>query len=227
MEGLPVKRIEKPVLSEVLSYQAPFLIDKLYKNSIVDSKDEGRQLFTELKRWMLLTRLDKTKIWPMHSLRIDEVWHQFVLFTDEYIKFCQFFFGSYIAHSPSNAPGIEDIDASLFGSFSEFGKAYYKVFDIELPEIWFDEKSVNANRRILNEDAGKLFLKDDEDGMINMINENGSILLTINSLAREAMEFIVSTKAFYVRELSGGLTDEEKNQLISTMIEFKILKVAS
>ena len=162
----------------------------------------------------------------MYSFRIDEVWHQFVLFTDEYIKFCDKYFGSYLSHCPDNAPGNKDDDDSLIGSFSEFAQVYTRIFNIGLPNEWFDEKSVNINRRILNDNAGKLFLEE-KDGTVDMINGNGKILLSINLFAKDAIAFVASTKAFYVRELPGGLTDEEKVILAMTLVEFNILRVAS
>jgi hypothetical protein len=72
---------------ESLAYEAPFLIEKLLKERIVDTKEEAEALFTEVKRFILLVRSDETTLWDMHSLRIDEAWHQFVLFTAEYIEF--------------------------------------------------------------------------------------------------------------------------------------------
>ena len=67
-----------------LAYDAPFLIEKLNKDQIVDSAAEGEMLFTEVKRYLVLTRLDPHISWQMYSTRVDEVWHQFVLFTHEY-----------------------------------------------------------------------------------------------------------------------------------------------
>ena len=52
----------------------------------------------------MLSQVDRTTAWRMHSLRVDEVWHQFVLFTVEYVTFCKRYFGRYVHHSPSNAP---------------------------------------------------------------------------------------------------------------------------
>jgi hypothetical protein len=226
MEALPAEHTEKPVSFDVLTYEAPFLIEKLLNDAMIESMEEGEQLFTEVKRWMLMVHNDRSKTWEMYSLRIDAVWHQFILFTDEYMKFCDRYFGAYFSHSPGNAPGSAQADQSSIGSFSEFKQRYEAIFGIKLPDVWFDERSVNLHRRLLNDNAGKLFLEE-KDELINMINTDGKILLTINLLARDAISFIAATKAFYVRELPGDLTDEEKILLARTLVEFNILRVTS
>jgi hypothetical protein len=226
MQSFPVEHTQKPISFDVSIYQAPFLIEKLLKDCIIDNTEEGEQLFAEVKRWMLLSQLDKSKIWEMYSYRIDEVWHQFILFTDEYMKFCDRYFGAYFSHSPGNAPGNSEKDDLLTGSFGEFKQLYEKTFKTELPTQWFDEKSININRRVLNYNVGKFFLED-KDGRVNMINDNGGLVLSINLFARDAIAFIAATKAFYVRELPGELTNEEKIFLITSLVEFHILRVAS
>src|SRR5436189_1421812 len=85
---------------DALTYEAPFLIEKLLKDRIVETPEEGEAIFTEVKRWIALIRTDRTKDWEMYSARIDEVWHQFILFTREYIEFCNQFFGAYVSHIP-------------------------------------------------------------------------------------------------------------------------------
>jgi hypothetical protein len=91
-------------VEDALTYEAPFLVEKLLKDHVVDSADEAQALFDEVKRYIVLVRSDDTTPWKMYSLRVDEVWHQFVLFTREYIEVCLRFFGAYIQHNPSNAP---------------------------------------------------------------------------------------------------------------------------
>jgi hypothetical protein len=61
--------------------------------------------------------------------------------------------------------------------------------------------------------------------MVELIGHNGAVLFSVSDLAREALEFIARTGAFYVRELPGGLTDDEKLALISTMVDARLLRV--
>ncbi|SIT58661.1 hypothetical protein BQ8794_550004 [Mesorhizobium prunaredense] len=48
----------------------------------------------------------------------------------------------------------------------------------------------------------------------------------INDIARDALEFISCTGSFYVRELPGTLTDDEKVGLVATLVEHRVLRVA-
>src|SRR4029453_16710680 len=88
----------------VLSYEAPFLIEKLLKERIVGTQEEGEALFAEVKKYLVMCQAEPDVIWNVYSARVDKVWHEFVLFTREYAVFCQGLFGRYLHHSPSNAP---------------------------------------------------------------------------------------------------------------------------
>ncbi|WJH34578.1 hypothetical protein N6H14_33225 [Paenibacillus sp. CC-CFT747] len=55
-------------------------------------------LFFELKRYFMLTAILKQV--PMFSSRVDDVWHEMLLFTREYQSFGEAFTGSPIHHSP-------------------------------------------------------------------------------------------------------------------------------
>jgi hypothetical protein len=63
--------------------------------------------------------------------------------------------------------------------------------------------------------------------MVDLLNEQGEALLSVNELARGAVEFIAQTGAFYVRELPGDLTDEEKVGLIATLVEYGVCRVGA
>ena len=212
---------------EALAYEAPFLIEKLLKEHIADTREEAQALFTEVKRFIVLVRCDDTTLWDMHSLRIDEAWHQFVLFTAEYIDFSLRYFGTYIDHSPSNAPErpIEGPPRSV-STFEDFQQRYAELFGIELPQTWYDETHVKPHRRVLNDHAGTWRLHQ-EDGMSHLCGVESEVLLSVSELAHEALRFVAETPAFYVRELPGGLDDGEKVALIATLVEFRLLRVGS
>jgi hypothetical protein len=213
-----------PGAVEALDYQAPFLIEKLVKDCFVDTSEEACALFTEVKRYLVLSHVDRTKTWKMHSLCVDEAWHQFVLFTVEYSGFCTKYFGRYRHHFPSNAP-----DAGFGGApeatLAEFGDRYRDFFGMDLPQVWDDSSWVNPHRRVVHRrDCGQLALGS-VDGMVDLIDRDGRAFLSVSDIAGEALRFIASTGAFYVRELPGDLTDEEKVALVSTLVEIKVLRV--
>lgn len=220
----PPQTHDQPDFRGALDYQAPFLIEKLIKERIVDTAEEGEALFTEVKKYLVLTRMDRHVSWQMYSTRVDDVWHQFVLFTREYAMFCDQHLGGFAHHRPSNAPELaskQDLEPSTFKGFRA---RYREVFGQELPDCWMDERSVMLARRLIHDKA--LFVSEDAD-RVSLLDEDGTVRFSVDSLAREAVTFIASTGAFYVRELPGDLTDEERVAIAATLVEQRLLRVAS
>jgi len=63
--------------------------------------------------------------------------------------------------------------------------------------------------------------------MVELLNSDGDSLFAVKDLARDALEFIARTGAFYVRELPGSLDDEEKVALATALVQCKVLRCAS
>jgi hypothetical protein len=61
--------------------------------------------------------------------------------------------------------------------------------------------------------------------MIDLLTPAGDVLVSVNEFARDALSFVARTGAFYVRELPGDLTDDEKVALVATLVEYRILRV--
>src|ERR1044072_5387224 len=64
--------------SPALTYEAPFLIEKLMKDRVVESVDEGEALFREVKRYLVMVAADRSAVWSMYSLRVDQAWLNFI-----------------------------------------------------------------------------------------------------------------------------------------------------
>ncbi|MCP3811255.1 hypothetical protein NLX62_02730 [Mycobacteriaceae bacterium Msp059] len=206
-----------------LDYEAPFVIDKLVKERFVDTAQDALALFTEVKRYLVLSNLDRTKSWKMHSLAVDEAWHQFVLFTAEYNAFCARHFGRYRHHAPSNAPDTGDKHAPE-ATPAEFRDRYREVFGADLPAVWEDSTWVTPRRRVVNYFPGQWTLSSD-GAMIDLIDGRRRVLLSVSAIAEGALRFIVDTGAFYVREVPGDLTDQERVSLVAALVDLKVLRV--
>ena len=113
-----------------LTFEAPYLIEKLVKDRVCSDETEAQALFREVKRYFYLNRMDQSAVWEMYSLRIDEIWHQFVLFTRQYMDFCASYYGAYLPHSPSNAPEQPKQPGRTVpvASFEDFRAYYEKTF---------------------------------------------------------------------------------------------------
>jgi hypothetical protein len=208
-----------------LHYEAPFLIEKLVKERIVGTQEEGKALFTEVKRFLVLSRVVPSVLWNVYSSRVDEVWHQFVLFTREYIEFCHRSFGEYIHHSPSNAPEPLNNSNVEPSTFPTFRSQYQALFGVPLPNCWLDERNVTLSGRVIHDGAGRTTVSI-EDGMAMLIDVDGTVVLSVSDIAAEALEFMCRNGTFYVRELPGDLTAAEKTGLVSTLVEHRMLRLA-
>ena len=217
-------------IAAVLAYEAPFVIERLVKNGSVDSEQDGLALFDAVKRYMIIAASDRKVSWSMYSMRVDEAWHQFILFTRAYATFCDRFFGRYVSHVPSNEPAPDgtapaSVAAEESSTFTGFRTRYEELFGHPLPDVWFDERSVTPWRRVLNEQAGTWTVCDHGE-KVGLVGAEGRLLLTMSGFAREALAFLAQTRVFYVRELPGDLIDAEKVALITALIGSGLLQIA-
>lgn len=86
-------------LSTVLKYKNEDVIDRFLVMYDIE-KVEAQKIFNETLKWLWLgNKVDGVFI-DDSTLIIDEMWHNFILFTQDYEKFCLYNFGRYIHHQP-------------------------------------------------------------------------------------------------------------------------------
>jgi len=86
-------------LSVVLTYRNEDVIDRFLALYNIE-QSEAEKIFTETLKWLWLgNKVDGVFI-DDSTLIIDEMWHNFILFTQEYEYFCMQNFGRYIHHQP-------------------------------------------------------------------------------------------------------------------------------
>lgn len=110
------------------NFQAPFLEEKLLVENIFNSNDKYQEAFLEFKKFAYIAKQNKNI--AMTSKSVDHVWHQFILFTRQYMDFCETHIGEYLHHNPSTSfEKVSNLDVKRFIS------AYESNFG-EIPEIW-------------------------------------------------------------------------------------------
>ena len=116
-------------LSGIEEYDLWFVIERVERKGGVAPHLIG-QAVEEFKKYMALIALGHAEI-GMSSPEVDEIWHNFILFTREYGEFCEKFCGRIVHHRPntSRRPRLPE------GSVEEFVSAYNKFFG-EPPPIW-------------------------------------------------------------------------------------------
>ena len=88
------------LLDEVMGYQNPDLIHRL-KDNLGLSEEEAQELFADTKWFLYLCGTVPGRWGPPE--KIDACWHEFILFTQDYEKFCEEYFGRFIHHNPRRA----------------------------------------------------------------------------------------------------------------------------
>src|SRR5262245_42313769 len=91
-------------LEDVLAYRCPDVLRRFRKLFDV-SPTEAAALFREVKKLLWLTARQHARGREAPTLfgcqaMMDEMWHNFVLFAEEYERFCVRFFGHVIKHHP-------------------------------------------------------------------------------------------------------------------------------
>ncbi|MED3550798.1 hypothetical protein [Cytobacillus praedii] len=96
------------------------------------TENEYQWKFFELKRYFVLNSLLKSV--PMFSEEVDEVWHEMLMFTKDYEKFSQKFYGEFLHHMPNME--IEPIP----GERAFFDWMYLSLFEPRLNShiLWGD-----------------------------------------------------------------------------------------
>lgn len=86
--------------------------------------DEVEWTFFEMKRYFLLNAVIKDV--PMFSAKVDEVWHEMIMFTVDYERFTDRFFNRFLHHQPN----VETIPSPQPNKRAFFDWMYAHLFDI-------------------------------------------------------------------------------------------------
>ncbi|MEP1555057.1 hypothetical protein [Paraglaciecola sp.] len=95
-------------LEDVISYKNDDVIDRFIKIYGIE-KDQATIIFNSTKKWIWLcyyrrkVNAEQNLVIDSPLVIIDEMWHNFVLFTKGYSEFCKRFFGHYMHHAPTSS----------------------------------------------------------------------------------------------------------------------------
>jgi len=84
-------------MKSIQSYQNPSLLARYIKEENVNN-DTANVHFTALKKFLKLSAQTAKPCFP--SKDIDEIWHNFILFTKDYQFFCDNYLQQFIHHIP-------------------------------------------------------------------------------------------------------------------------------
>lgn len=117
---------DEELWQSILAYDLSTVTETFAERNELYGKD-AKVLEIECKRFLYLAAITPNLI-IAPTKPIDEYWHQFVLFTQEYQKFCNQFAGWFVHHNPLAGPDHETffkrtqhMVQKVFGQFKEVG----------------------------------------------------------------------------------------------------------
>ena len=151
--------IDKAQLENMLQYSNDDIISRFRDMFDVDD-DEAQDLFIEIRKFLFICQLKGIFI-PDDLLILDEMWHNFILFTKEYHFFCDTYFGRYFHHLPASKKEKEDHkikseanpDATMSEYLERMEHLMSTTFDYlgeETVTKWFVEYPVKYSKENIN-----------------------------------------------------------------------------
>lgn len=137
--------VKVAALQDVLSYRHAGVVSRYLKDH-GGSPVEAEEIFVNLLAWLYLgARAAEVRnpavvvsMYP-ELLKIDEMWHSFVLYTRDYAEFCQEHFGSFIHHEPADHGRSVAAHGSGAG-LAEFLSFAYDELGEQTVYRWFVER---------------------------------------------------------------------------------------
>jgi hypothetical protein len=112
---------------------SPLLLARFMVRSPNNNLERANRAFVALKQFLLVSAQQKSLHSCSPSQPIDEMWHEFLMFTEEYQGFCLDWLGTMVHHhpiSPASDPAITE------DTYRLTRKAAQKMFGTLDPEFW-------------------------------------------------------------------------------------------
>jgi hypothetical protein len=137
-------------LEDILEYKNPPVVRRFQKEN-PQKADRAEAIFTDLMRFFWGTKkhvLDRTQepqnedlnffyIMDEDMREIDQMWHVFLLYTRDYMDYCQKYFGQYLHHQPDLVPLFEKNGFSFETNLEKFLNYNYELFGEDTIRRWF------------------------------------------------------------------------------------------
>ena len=126
---------KEDIVAAAMAFPMGRVLDK-YVLSFDVPLDEARSQERELKRFLALCAMGGAKARYGIGKPVDDLWHEFILFTKLYTEFCEKVAGKYIHHK-SRMPGASRPEADVLAMHSTFQADYKGAFGEEPPENYW------------------------------------------------------------------------------------------
>lgn len=120
---------------------------------------EAEDIFTETKKFLFICRQPGVFI-PDELLIVDEMWHNFILFTATYQDFCTHYFGGYLHHTPASkaekAKHKEALAANVQATRTAFNEKLAKLMSVTYDQLgrdtvvkWFQQYPAQYSKQAI------------------------------------------------------------------------------
>jgi hypothetical protein len=127
------------MLRAIDNYDMWFVAERLERKKLI-APHRIAMAINEFKKYLALIALGHRGI-SMNSSEVDEVWHNFILFTYEYNRFCHDVIGEFVHHAPQTSQHqirAENTEKFLIAYRGMFGAVH---------EIWFTIDDMTENEQ--------------------------------------------------------------------------------
>lgn len=118
------------LLDRVMKFRHVGLLYR-FQDKLGTTPEEAEKLFNDMKQFLFLAGTVSGPLAPPE--KIDEAWHNFILFTKDYQEFCRRYFGKFIHHVPVGPESSIPKDGSAMRKVIEAAR---EVFGGSLSPNW-------------------------------------------------------------------------------------------
>lgn len=128
------------VIARAMSFPMGDVLERYAKEQRLPL-DVAEEHERELKRFLALCAIEPTSSYGMRG-PIDELWHTFIVFTEQYAAFCDQVVGHFLHHSPNTSSGKAQAGAAQAGpsvreGYVRFLEAYKEAYgEIPPAHLW-------------------------------------------------------------------------------------------
>ena len=140
----------KTTLDEILNFKHPAVVRRFQKDHPAKA-DQAETLFSDLLRFFWASKkhqverlqephradLDFVFIMDEEMREIDQIWHVFLLYTQDYMEFCDRYFGEYLHHKPDVVPNFEKGAFDFEANLVKFLDYAYDALGPDVVARWF------------------------------------------------------------------------------------------
>lgn len=127
-------------LTEVLEYRNEDVLSR-FTDLFDVTEAEAADIFTETRKFLFICSEPGVFI-PDELLIIDEMWHNFILFTAVYQDFCNRYFGTYLHHLPASkaekALHKEQVDTDVAAARKAFNDKLARFMSVTYDQLGRD-----------------------------------------------------------------------------------------